>query len=89
MPRETRRPKLLTVQLNRRKRLTMGRVGYNVRCDFAVSGPEVKVTRAGQPVDVTFSTAEKDTKDSASALHKFLESIGRSRVDAHVVCEAV
>jgi hypothetical protein len=67
----------------------MGQAGYNVRYDFAVSGTEVKVTRDGQPVDVTFSTTEKDSKDSVSALHKFLVSIGRSRVDAHMACESV
>jgi hypothetical protein len=69
--------------------VTMGQAGHNVRYDFTVSGTEVKVTRDGQPMDVTFSTTEKDTKDSASTLHKFLESIGRSRVDAHMVCQAV
>jgi hypothetical protein len=67
----------------------MSQPGYNVRYDFAVSEAEVKVTRAGQPVNLTFSITEKDTKDSASALHKYLESIGRSRVDAHMVYEAV
>lgn len=67
----------------------MGRANYNVRYNFAISGTEVKVERNGQPVGLTFTTMEKDTKDSASALHKFLESIGRSRVDAHAVCEAV
>ena len=67
----------------------MGQVGYTVRYDFAVSGTEVKITRDGQPVAVTFSTTEKDAATAASALHKFLESIGRSRVDAHAVCEAV
>jgi hypothetical protein len=67
----------------------MGQPGYNIPYDFAVSGTEVKVTRDGKPLDVTFSTTEKDTKDSVSALHKFLESIGRSRVDAHMVCEVV
>ncbi len=67
----------------------MGRAGYSVRYDFAVSGMEVKVTRNGQPIDETFSTTEKDSAVAASTLHKFLESIGRSPVDAHMVCEAV
>jgi hypothetical protein len=69
--------------------VTMGQVSHNVRYDFTVSGTEIRVTRDEHPLGVTFSTTEKDTKDSASALHKFLESIGRSRVDAHMVCEAV
>jgi hypothetical protein len=47
----------------------MGRAGYNVRYDFTVSGTEVKVTRDGKTMDVTFLTAEKDTNASASALH--------------------
>lgn len=65
------------------------RVDRNVRYDFVVSGDEVRVIRDGTSMNVTFSTTEKDTKESASALHEFLESIGRSRVDAHAVCEAV
>lgn len=67
----------------------MGQAGYNTHYDFVVSGTEVKVTRDEQPMDVTFSTTEKDNKDSASPLHKFLESIGQSRFDAHMVCGAV
>jgi hypothetical protein len=43
----------------------------------------------GNLIDETFPTTEKDSANAASALHKFLESIGRSRVDAHMVCEAV
>jgi hypothetical protein len=65
------------------------RAAKGFRYDFAVSGTEVRVSRDGQPMNVTFSTTEKDTRDSVSALHKFLESIGRSRVDAHMVCELV
>jgi len=45
--------------------------------------------QAGYNVRYDFSTTEKDSKDSASALHKFLVSIGRSRVDAHMACESV
>ena len=67
----------------------MGQAVYNTRYDFTLSGTEIKVIRDGQPMDVTFSTTEKDTKDSASPLHKFLESIGQSRFDAHMVCGAV
>jgi hypothetical protein len=67
----------------------MGRPGYNIRYDFAVSGTEVTVSRDGQPLNVNFSTEEKDTRTSVSPLHNFLESIGRSRVDAHMVCELI
>jgi hypothetical protein len=67
----------------------MGQVGYNIRYDFTVSGTEIKVTRNGQPMDLTFSTTEKDTKDSVSLLSKFLQSIGRSRNDAHAACDAL
>jgi hypothetical protein len=67
----------------------MSQPGFNVPYDFAVSGTELKVTRAGKPIEKTFSITDKDTRDSESALHKFLESIGRSRVDAHMVCEQV
>jgi hypothetical protein len=66
-----------------------GHAGYRFRYAFTVSGTEVRVARDGQTVDVIFSTTEKDTATSASALHKFLESIGRPRLDAHAVCEAV
>ena len=56
------------------------------RYSFIVKGTEVKVSRDGQPLDLTFSTAEKDTATKESALHKFLESIGQSKVNAHMVC---
>jgi hypothetical protein len=67
----------------------VGQADYTVRYDFCVSGTEITVLRDGQPIGPTFSTTEKDSKDSKSALHKFLVSIGRSRVDAHMVCELV
>jgi len=38
---------------------------------------------------MTFSITDKDSKDSESALHKFLVAIGRSAVDAHMVCDSV
>jgi hypothetical protein len=60
-----------------------------VRYDFEVNGTEIKVLRNGQPADVTFSTKHKDRGPAPSPLHEFLESIGRSRVDAHMVCDAV
>jgi hypothetical protein len=54
-----------------------------------VNGTDVKVFRNGQPTDLTFSTKDKDRAPAPSPLHEFLESIGRSRVDAHMVCEVV
>jgi hypothetical protein len=60
-----------------------------VRYDFIVSETRVRVIRDGQSTNLSFSTANKDTKEAASPLHEFLESIGRSRHDAHAVCEAV
>jgi hypothetical protein len=65
------------------------RPGPKVRYDFAVTGNEVKVTRNGEPIDSTFSTREQDTANLPSALHKFLVTIGRSSVDAHMVCAEI
>lgn len=67
----------------------MGQAGYGIRYDFTVSGNQVNVTRNGQPIETTFSTTEKDTASSPSALHRFLVSIGRPHPDAHMVCEAI
>ena len=67
----------------------MGQADYKFRYAFTVTGNEVKVTREGKPVDVTFSITDKDGKDSASPLHLYLESIGRPRGDAHMVCVEV
>jgi hypothetical protein len=60
-----------------------------VRYDFAVNGAGIKVMRNGEPTDLSFSTKDIDRVKAPSALHEFLEDIGRSRVDAHMVCEAV
>lgn len=65
------------------------RESAKARYDFVVSGTEIRVVRDGTPMEVTFSTTERDSSESPSALHRYLESIGRSRVDAHAVCEAV
>jgi hypothetical protein len=66
----------------------MGQAG-DVLYDLIVSGSEVKVTRDGKPLDVTFSATEEDGETSINALHKFVESIGRSPVDAQMVCEKI
>ena len=36
-----------------------------------------------------FSTTEKDRQQVPSKLHEFLEDIGLSRVDAHMICSAI
>lgn len=59
------------------------------RYDFLVNGTEVRVIRDGKQLENIFSTLEKDTRESASPLYKFLLSIGRPKGDAHMVCEAV
>lgn len=69
--------------------VAMARPAYKFRYSFTVNGTDVKVTRDGPPLDVSFSTNDKDTAATESALHKFLESIGLSRVDAHMVCEEI
>jgi len=62
-------------------------VGWpKVRYDFEVSGTNVTVLREGKPVSQTFSTTEKDRPQAPSDLHEFLEDIGLSRVDAHMIC---
>ena len=63
----------------------MGQPGYGTKYDFLVGGTLVRVFREGKLLDVEFSTEDKDTRETESPLHKFLESIGRSRVDAHMV----
>lgn len=64
----------------------MGQPGYGTKYDFLVDGTIVRVFREGKPLEgVEFSTADRDTREAESPLHKFLESIGRSRVDAHMV----
>ena len=46
----------------------MGQADYKFRYAFTVTGNEVKVTREGKPVDVTFSITDKDGKDSAKPI---------------------
>ena len=68
----------------------MGQPGYATKYDFLVDGTRVRVFRMNRLLeDFEFSTEDKDTKDSESSLRVFLESIGRSRVDAHMVCVEV
>ena len=65
-------------------------VGWpKVRYDFQVSGTDVAVLREGNPVSEGFSTTEIDRIQAPSKLHEFLEDIGLSRVDAHMICNIV
>ncbi len=67
----------------------MGKPGYNVQYDLAVAGETIIIKRSGEELPTKFSTTDKDTKDHISKLNQFLQSIGRSRNDAHMVCVAV
>lgn len=67
----------------------MGQPGYSIRYDFVVDGQTIIVRRNGEELPTQFSTTEKDSKDSVSPLSTFLQSIGRSQVDAHAVCVAL
>jgi len=56
------------------------------RYDVNVVGSDVRVLREGQPISQVFSIADKDLPQAPSQLHEFLEDVGLSRVDAHMVC---
>ncbi len=60
-----------------------------VRYDLNVNGTDVSVLREGKPVPQTFSTTDKDRPQAPSKLHEFLEDIGLSRVDAHMICSMI
>jgi hypothetical protein len=60
-----------------------------VRYDFQVAGTDVNVLREGKAVPKKFPTTDKDRPQAPSALHEFLEDIGLSRVDAHMICHAI
>jgi hypothetical protein len=59
-----------------------------VRYDLQVDGIDVTVLREGKAVPQTFLTTDKDRPQAPSKLHEFLEDIGLSRVDAHMICGA-
>jgi hypothetical protein len=68
----------------------MSQPGYTFKYDFLVDGTLVRVFREGKLLDdVEFSTTDKDTREYVSYLNRFLQSIGRSRVDAHAVCQVI
>lgn len=60
-----------------------------VRYDLQVAGTDVSVLREGKAVPKKFSNTDKDRPQAPSALHEFLEDIGLSRVDAHMICKAI
>lgn len=60
-----------------------------VRYDLEVNGTDVSVSREGKAVTQTFSTTDKDRPQAHSKLHEFLEDIGLSRVDAHMICKGI
>lgn len=60
-----------------------------VRYDLLVNGTEVSVSRDRMPVAQAFSITDKDRPQAHSKLHEFLEDIGLSRVDAHMICKAI
>lgn len=59
------------------------------RYDFRVVSSRIIIKRDGQIIGRSFSTLEKDTKESQSPFHGFLKAIGLSEVDAHMICEIV
>jgi hypothetical protein len=56
------------------------------RYDLDVTGSDVRVLREGEPISQVFSIADKDLPQAPSQLHEFLEDVGLSRVDAHMIC---
>lgn len=60
-----------------------------VRYDLQVAGTDVSVLREGKAVSQKFSVSDIDRPQGPSKLHEFLEDIGLSRVDAHMICKAI
>jgi hypothetical protein len=60
-----------------------------VRYDLQVEGTDVRVLRNGEAISEAFTTIEKDRVQAPSKLHEFLEDLGLSRVDAHMICTAI
>jgi SEC-C motif-containing protein len=64
-------------------------VSPKVRYDLQVTGTDVDVVREGNALGQKFSITEKDRPQAPSKLHEFLEDIGLSRVDAHMICSVI
>jgi hypothetical protein len=60
-----------------------------VRYDLKIAGTTVTVLRRGEAVPQQFSTLEQDRSQAPSSLHEFLEDIGLSGVDAHMICTVI
>ncbi len=60
-----------------------------IRYDLQIAGTDVSVAREGKAVSQKFSITGIDRPQAPSALHEFLEDIGLSRVDAHMICKAI
>jgi hypothetical protein len=56
------------------------------RYDLEVAGSDVRVLCEGEPIPQIFSIVDKDLPQAPSPLHEFLEDVGLSRVDAHMIC---
>jgi hypothetical protein len=57
-----------------------------VRYDLQVNGTDVSVLRERNVLPQVFSTTDKDRLQAPSKLHEFLQDIGLSRGDAHMIC---
>jgi hypothetical protein len=68
---------------------TVPAVWPKVRYDFQVNETDVSVLREGKPAVHKFSTTDRDRREMPSRLHEFLEDIGLSRVDAHMICTVI
>ena len=60
-----------------------------IRYDLQVAGSTVTVLRQGEAVSQQFSTVEQGRLQAPSSLCEYLEDIGLSRVDAHMICIAL
>jgi hypothetical protein len=56
------------------------------RYDLHVTGSDVRILCEGQPISEVFSTVNKELPHAPSQLHEFLEDVGLSRADAHMIC---
>jgi hypothetical protein len=60
-----------------------------VRYDLQVAGNDVSALREGKVVSQEFLITDIDRPQAPSKLHEFLEDIGLSRVDAHMICKLI
>jgi SEC-C motif len=60
-----------------------------IRYDLQIVGTAVSVLRQGEASSQQFSTLDQDRPQAPSQLHEFLEDIGLSRGDAHMICTII